>query len=227
MFFLGPGPRARRRVALAFVVAFVWLGCGASSDDEGDDFDPDDPFSSSPGSGGGSTGNPPSPAFEAGFEDDASDSTPDGGDTCIDDDDPGAAENVAKKLPDTDDCDNAFKTVHGVANGAVDVDFYSLSGTDKGGCVRRTMFESPTAGLELCVFLRCKKGSTNLTSCTHGVLTESDIGMRGCCSATPGKALPSWSCGGRFQFDDSADMFIRVRQPSGNACVPYSFDYRY
>src|SRR5690349_20989572 len=75
---------------------------------------------------------------------------------CIDKSDPGGAENVAQKLPDTDDCDDDFKTISGVMKGAVDVDFYKLSATDKGpslsnplGCRVEADFETQTAGTEL------------------------------------------------------------------------------
>jgi hypothetical protein len=226
--------RERRVVGplAALALAVAWPGCASSEDAGG--LPDDDVLSGEPSSGEGTASgsgseSPSRPAFEAGFEDDDED---DGGvpadevETCLDPDDPGSSENVAKTLPDTDDCDNAMKLVKGVANGPVDVDFYRLSGFDKRGCKIDAMFESATAGIELCVALRCKKGETKFDSCAHGSLATVG-GEKACCVMAPGKALPKWSCGGATQFDDSADMTIRVRQPNGSACLPYSFRYRF
>ncbi|MDF2694867.1 MAG: hypothetical protein K0S65_3250 [Labilithrix sp.] len=152
---------------------------------------------------------------------------PDDEDQCIDKDDPGGAENVAKALPATDDCDDSYKSVSGVAKGAVDLDFYKLSASDKTGCLLETDFEAQTAGTELCVFARCKNSTADaVTGCAQGVQTTSDIGMKGCCAAAPGKAVPEWDCSG-ITDDDSADFFLRVRQINQDKCLPYSFRYRY
>jgi hypothetical protein len=227
------GARAGRTLAVAASVVLLlgWVGCAASQDD-GEPADLDDvagePGSSSGSSSSGSSaGEPTRPAFEAGFDDDDdAGAPPDGDDVCLDPDDPGSSPSVAKALPDTDDCDNSIKTVNGIMNGAVDVDYYRLSGTDRGGCRIDATFESTTPGLELCVGLRCKKGATKFDSCAHGVLSTMD-GANACCSATPGKALPKWSCGGVTQLDDSVDISIRVRQPTGGACLPYTLSYRF
>jgi hypothetical protein len=52
------------------------------------------------------------------------------------------------------------------------------------------------------------------------------IGMKGCCAAAPGKAIPKWDCDGNFD-DDSADFFLRVRQINGDKCMPYRVKYRF
>jgi hypothetical protein len=189
------------------------------------------------GSGKGSSsssGSTERPTFDASFAEadpaDANvDPTPDGGgDTCVDNDDPGSSENVAKQLAGTDDCDNDFKTVKGVLNGAVDVDFYKMSGQDKAGCSLDTEFSSPTAGVELCVYARCKNATANaVTGCTNGVEDTSVVGMKGCCAAAPNKATPEWDCSGLLD-NDSADFMIRIRQAAGgDKCLPYTFSYRY
>ncbi|MBX3258397.1 MAG: hypothetical protein KIS78_00910 [Labilithrix sp.] len=220
---------SRRFACAATVVGFVLVGCAT---DNGDVDDPEEvPATESPSN----TKKPATddkPPFEPEFDppapDEDEDPTPPDGDQCIDNDDPGASENVAKVLPDTDDCDNSYKTVKGVAKGAVDVDFYKLSATDKFGCSLDTDFEGKTAGTELCVYARCKNATSNaVTGCAQGVfMPPNDIGMRGCCAAAPGRAVPQWDCDG-FTDNDSADFFIRVRQINGDKCLPYEFSYRY
>jgi len=214
----------------AVAVGVGWLGCATSNGDpfeEGTEPAPSG-TSTSKTDGGGTR-----PAFEAGFEDAPEpDPTPDGGDTCIDKDDPGSSETTAKVLPNTDDCDNSIKTVKGVANGAVDVDYYKLTAEDKGSitqfCSLDTIFESPTAGLELCVYVRCKNGTpTSVSGCTGGTQKTSTIGMPGCCASTPSQATPKWDCAGVTD-DDSADFFISTKQlAGGDKCLPYELRYRF
>lgn len=176
---------------------------------------------------------PSPPPFEATIEE------PDGGDgdggkdadpdpppldagPCVDDDDPGSAENLAKALPDTDDCDDAYKTVKGVANGAVDVDFYKLSVADRACGLLQPDLESLTPGAELCVFVRCKNITAGaVTGCDQGTPSTSSGGLDGCC-ANGGKAIPRWDCAG---LEDSADLYLRVRQPNGSACLQYELRY--
>lgn len=187
--------------------------------------------------GTSSSGGTDRPTFDASFNptdpaDANVDPTPDGGgDTCVENDDPGNTEVNAKKLPDTDDCDNSFKTVKGVIAGPVDIDFFKLTGNDKGGippCQKDTEFSSPSAGTEICVWARCKNATANaVTGCANGVEDTSVVGMKGCCAAAPGKATPEWDCSG-ITDDDSADFIIRMRPTAGAAaCLPYSFSYRF
>jgi hypothetical protein len=135
---------------------------------------------------------------------------------------------VAKVLPGTDDCDDSLKTIKGVVNGAVDVDFYKLSGSDKAGCKVETEFGATAAGLELCVYARCKNSTKNaVTGCAAGTPSTSAIGTKGCCAATPGKAIPEWDCDG-ITDNDSADFVIRVKQAkNADTCVAYSLTYRF
>jgi hypothetical protein len=236
---LGQIKDMRSAPTLAYLaLGFALLGCASEEDGEGTDEKPSVQETSKNDDAPGGTSDPkPSPEFEAKFDpssDPKRDPTPPNGDQCIDNGDPGSAENVASALPDTDDCDNNDKTLSGIMKGAVDVDFYKLSATDKGisishptGCALDTNFESETAGTELCVFARCKTSTTNaVTGCAAGAETTSEIGMKGCCAAAPGKALPIWDCDGNFD-DDSADFFLRVRQINGDKCLPYRVKYRF
>jgi hypothetical protein len=209
-----------------------------ASDGEGDGGSPkaapDEESSSSSGSTSTTSSSTARPEFDASFAPETGtdegnvDPTPQGGDTCVDNDDPGSNETNAKQLPKTDDCDNNFKTVKGVLNGPVDIDFYKMSADDKFGCSLATEFGSSTAGAELCVYARCKNATKNaVTGCAQGVEDTSIIGMKGCCAAAPSKATPEWDCDG-FTDNDSADFIIRVKQVAGsNKCLPYSFTYRF
>lgn len=229
--------RRRREAAAAF--AAIALGCALWSSacatsngdatDEGPGTSSSSSSSSSSGSGSGSSSGSDRPAFDATFPDppDANvDPTPEAGaDTCIDNDDPGASESVAKQLAATDDCDDALKTVKGVMNGAVDVDFYKVSVADKSCGLLQPDIGTSTTGVELCVYARCKNSTADAVSgCKQGVIqTNATTGMKGCCATGPGKAVPDWNCSG---LDDSADLLFRVK-PSGssNACTAYSFTY--
>ena len=190
-------------------------------------------------------GDTKAPAFQASFaqdggapasgNDDATkDPTPAGGaNQCIDNDDAGGSETAAEKLPDTDDCDTNYKDVSGVANGGVDQDWYTLAATDKGislshplGCDINADFQDETAGTELCVYMRCKNSTADaVTGCDQGTPATSDDGMPGCCSAAPGRAVPTWNCSG---LNDSMNFFIRVRQiDNGEQCLPYKLSYKF
>lgn len=177
-------------------------------------------------------GDPPpfNPSFDPGQnggDPKSGDPAPPGGDQCIDNDDPGSAENVSKVLADTDDCDNNYKEVDGVMKGAVDVDYYKLSAKDKFGCSLDTDFEGETAGTELCVYARCQNSTKDaVTGCAGGTLKTSSIGMKGCCAAAPGNATPEWDCSG-ITDNDSADFYISVTQINGDKCLPYKFKYRF
>ena len=213
-------------LATASVVGAVLFGCAT------DNGDAHTPTEAQPPNEPDKTDDTEHPTFDASIAPApdggvGGDPTPPDGDQCLDPDDPGSAENVAKVLPDTDDCDNNFKSVTGVAKGMVDVDFFKLSGTDKNFCSLDTDFEAVTAGMELCVFARCTNSTAEaVTGCSAGVAATSDIGMKGCCVAGPGHAVPEWDCSG-IGDDDSADFYIRVKQVNADKCLAYKFNYRY
>jgi hypothetical protein len=219
------------------VVAFAGaLFATAACAGEGDTESSKDDGSNEPASSeSNTTSSTERPVFDASFAPtDPSDAGPNaappsgGSASCVDDNDPGGSENLAKQLPPTDDCDNSFKTVKGVLDGAVDVDFYKLSGSDKFLCSLDTEFSSGTASTEICVYARCKNATANAVSgCKQGTEDSSVVGMKGCCAAGPGKATPSWDCSG-ITDNDSADFLIRIRQEAGSdKCLPYSFSYRF
>ncbi len=217
--------RSQFLVLGALIGVVGWLGCATSNGDPIDDIVPTPspttktPATSDPGAGD-------RPGFEAGFPEDAgnTDPTPDGGDTCVDNNDPGSSENTAKVLPDTNDAQNNPITVSGVLNGPVDTDFYKLNVADTFGHLLQPHTQIKTSGVEMCVFVRCPSGnSSNVTCGGGGVAKKSDIGTDGCCASGPSGATPTWNCGG---FDDSAVLFFRVKQ-TANKCSPYSFTYAF
>jgi hypothetical protein len=224
---LRPASTLAAAAAVAFVV--VVAGCAAASGAG----DPDDPGGEpTPGTTGSDAGSRPGfdASFDAASPDDAGQTDasppPDGGGTCTDTDDPGDSETVAKQLPNQDDCDNGVKNVSGVLNGVVDVDFYKLTITDKFGCSIDSSFETPTSGVEMCVFLKCVNNNPiDLKGCGGGAATT-DIGMKGCCTKGPGKPSPNWSCSSGLDFNDSANIFVRIKQ-SSSSCTPYTFSYRF
>lgn len=215
--------RARSQLFVFGVVVLGvgWMGCTTNGDLAPDDTGPAPSPTSTPKPA------PSRPDFEAGFPDDGAnpsrDPTPDGGDTCIDKDDPGGAENVAKALPDTSDAQNTPITVKGIMNGPVDIDFYRLKVADTAGHLLQPDLQTPTSGIEMCVFVKCPSGASNVTCSAPAVKKTSDIGTVGCCAAGPSSASPSWNCPG---LNDSAELFIRITQ-TGDKCLPYSFSYAF
>lgn len=213
--------------SLGLALSLAWLGCAAETSDPVSEESPSE-SARPPKSDRSSSERPPfEPTFpEPPPEEEGQQPNP-GQTTCEDKDDPGGAESVAKALAPTDDCDDTFKTVSGIANGPVDVDFYKLSAEDKFLCALETEFGSQTAGLEFCVYARCKNSTANAVSgCKHGTLTTAPSGIKGCCTATPGKATPDLDCSG-ITDDDSADFYISVKPTGPAQCLPYSFSYRY
>ena len=232
---------------VAAAVAIALIGCASTDDvEEADEPNPAPATNDATATKQGSTTHSDDkdrPDFDPQFSDSGTtndptkDPTPPGGaDSCIDNDDPGSTPNLAKKLPDTDDCDNDLKEASGVANGGVDVDFYSLQATDKGistshpfGCALDTTFEAETSGTEMCVYARCRNNTDNaVTGCSGGALTTDPVtGLKGCCAAAPGTATPKWDCKG-ITDNDSADFFISIKQTNhGEQCLPYKFKYRF
>lgn len=224
MAYRSRSTRARSQLVLfaAVVVGASWMGCATSNGDpEAEQVEPGPTPTSTPKADAA-----PRPDFEAGFpdEEDAGgnvDPTPDGGDTCVDKNDPGSSESAAKALSDTDDGVDDATTITGVMNGSVDVDFYRVKVADTSGSLLQPDIKTQTLGVELCVFVKCPSGETDLKSCAGGAMKTSDIGTKGCCGAGPATISPDWNCPG---LNDSGDLFFRVR-PTGNACLPYTFSY--
>lgn len=238
---------------VAAAVAIALIGCASTDDVEGaDDGTPPPAENDATATKQGSNANTHSddkdrPDFDPQFSDSGTktvntndptkDPTPPGGaDSCIENDDPGPSTNLAKKLPDTDDCDNELKEVSGVANGGVDVDFFWIQATDKGistshpfGCSLDTTFQAETSNTEMCVYARCRNQTDNaVTGCEGGTeKTDPVTGLKGCCTAGPGTATPKWDCSG-ITDNDSADFFVSIKQTNhGEQCLPYKFKYRF
>jgi hypothetical protein len=223
--------RHPRSATACVAAALLFLvGCAASSG--GDSEDPNgDPATNESTKKHSGQQDPEPPPFDASFPDESSDAgatpppstPPPSGDQCIDKDDPGGSETLAKKLPDIDDCDSSATNVKGVMNGAVDVDYYSVHAADTFFCVVGPHVSSTAKGLEVCVFVKCdNSGATTISGCGGGVAKTSEIGDPGCCFATPGSTDISLNCSG---INDSATLFMRVSQNGGDLCEPYELDY--
>jgi hypothetical protein len=228
-----------RHHAIFFFAACSLLGgvavaCGTSNGEAGtagvDDPPAEDPTSE--------PSKPSRPAFEAGFpEPDAGDggavTNPDPGMPCNDPGDPGSTSGTARSLPETDDCDETVKNVSGVISSGTDIDLYKLSTVDKTGCLTNNLFSLATAGVEMCVFLRCKNEdvgtTTAVTGCGAGTKkTDPTSTWEGCCAVGPADPTPVYDCPGVIANDDSADYLIRVAPTaSTKACQAYSFGYRF
>jgi hypothetical protein len=220
--------RSQLLLLAAIAVAGVWMGCASNGDPAVDEPAP------APGTTGTVKPDPTTrPDFEAGFPDmegggagdggSSVDPTPPGGDTCVDNADPGGSENAAKALPDTSDSQNTAISVSGVLNGPVDVDFYRLNVADTFGHLLQPDIQATAAGIEMCVFVKCPSGASNVTCSAPAVAKKSDIGIDGCCGTGPSSVTPGWNCGGT---NDSAQLFIKISQ-TADKCLPYTFSYAF
>ena len=212
-----------RFVAAIHVVLATCAVVGACSTDNGAAVAPD----RVPSSSGEKPPTESKPAFDASIPADPDAGSAGDGGTCSDPDDPGSAENVARVLAPTDDCDNDYKTANGIVASEVDVDMYKLSAEDNVTCLLDTDFATETQGIELCVFVRCKNSTVDaVTGCEQGAQATSDLGRKGCCTTGAGHAIPNWDCSG-FIGNQSADILLRVKAAGAAACLPYSFTYRF
>jgi hypothetical protein len=219
-------------LGLAYVCLPLTVACASGSDGDGaDDETPTVPAEEVNAKKAAEAPPEFQPKFESptpGGTDPTKDPAPGGINDCVDNADPGATEATALKLPDTDDCDDEMKTIAGRLKSTADVDMYRVKTADK-WCVRATTFELETANAELCVFMRCNNGNQEgFAGCESGTEATSETGLKGCCQAGPGRAVPKMSCSSIWAgYDDSAEFTIRVRQPQTNACLPYRVKYRY
>ncbi len=234
-------PRSSRLLVTLLVVPvalLIWAGCTSESNGDGPSASSSSSSgssrsSSSSGSSGSSSGedSPDAGEPEPTFEEDAGAPTP-VGEQCLDNDDPGADEAAAMSLPEIDDCDKSGKgygqnaPLKGVLEGASDVDVYKFHGKDANGCVVNPTVQSPTAGVETCLFVKCSTGTTNFKKCVSGTEKTSAGGNPGCCIAAPGIAQVDFSCGGLTQLDTSSDVFVQVKQ-TDDLCTPYQLAYHF
>jgi len=218
------------RLTATLLSAMLFIGCASNNGDSA----ADDPATAEPtthAEHATKDEGDDAPAFDASIPDESpdggnqtpTDPPPPSGNQCIDKDDSGGSETLAKKLGDIDDCDGSGTNVKGVMNGAVDVDFYKVHAADTFGCVVNPHFSSTAPGLEVCVFVKCdNNGTTSVSGCGNGAAKTSDIGDPGCCFATPGTVDISLNCSG---VNDSAELFVKVSQNGGDKCEPYQIDY--
>ncbi len=167
----------------------------------------------------------PAPSAPPGASSTPTDPAPAQADTCIDKDDQGGTETTAKALPDTSDADNSVKLVKGTLNGPVDVDFFKFHMSDTFGSLVQADFQIEATGVEMCVFVKCDTGTTDVSGCDGGVVSTSSIGTKGCCATGPSKVTPKWDCPG-FTDNDSAQFYVRVKQAQ-DKCTSYSWSYRF
>ena len=113
------------------------------------------------------------------------------------------------------DCDSTGSSLTSVISGSSDVDYYAYSGTDTTGCVVDPSAQVDTDGLEVCVIASCKSGIIALAGCSAGSPASSlPSNMAGCCAQGTIEVKPDVSCSGS---DDSMDILMRVREPSGSS----------
>jgi hypothetical protein len=133
---------------------------------------------------------------------------------------PNESESSATDLGAYTDCDGTGTSISAMLDGDSDVDFYFFDGTDESGCL-----VDPTgitgAGVRLCLFATCPGASV---SCSAGQSATSPGGHAGCCTPSGGTVTLDVNCSG---LSDDSTVYIRVDQPTTNACTPYSVDFHY
>lgn len=145
---------------------------------------------------------------------------------------PNNSEATAKNLGAISDDDNDGESINGVLTGSGDVDWFRYSGLDEfGNVVDPTRLFNAMGSIRLCKFVQCKSPPQDPYVCPGGSTPEtSPDGRLGCCafgnvvySSNPFSA-EAFNCKGT---DDGADIYIRVDNPNGLECVPYSVDYHF
>jgi hypothetical protein len=221
-----------RRVAAASLAVLVGAigGCGGAGDssNSNDDQDADADvvrFDARPETESIDTAPEPDTAPEI-APDTAIETAPEVGPTCTGEEtEPNDRAIEAVPLGTIDDCDSSGSTLHGVLSSASDVDYWHFQGNDTFGCsVDPTV--STTQSVKLCVFVACLHGPTEVKGCTDSTPTLSDEGLHGCCTDGPGDAVVDFTCT-LVGSDDSADVYIRVEDPSASSCEHYDVAYHY
>jgi phospholipase C len=132
------------------------------------------------------------------------------------------------KLPDLD-CRSLFRkkqVLRGTLRGNADVDVYRYFGQDRILCSADPVATLNTPGVELCTFVVCKTGATQVTGCSEGTFVKGmSSGMgQGCCRDTKGSVKLKYNCKGTT--DESATVFFRLKQPE-NRCTQYEVQYAF
>ena len=137
---------------------------------------------------------------------------------------PNDSEQTAKNLGTIDDCDGSGSSFAGVLNGPDDLDWFKYSGQDAFGCSvgpsRSVTFMQPA---RICKFIQCEGSGDPSFTCPGGTSgATSPAGYPGCCG-TDGFDMDI-DCSG---IDDNATVYIRIDNPNGEDCIPYSVSYHY
>ncbi len=109
---------------------------------------------------------------------------------------------------------------------ADDEDWYVYHDKDvTGGSIYpEAQFTSNPGGYTLCIYYHCTEYSNSGRSCDAGTeVSDGPTGAtEGCCSTTHVKL--DHSCGGTFDFDDSADIYVRVYSSNNTTCDYYTLE---
>jgi hypothetical protein len=125
------------------------------------------------------------------------------------------------------DSDGDGGSVPGVLSDG-DVDWYVYNGQDNfGSVVDPTREFSSSQTLRVCKFIECPDNDQNF-SCPGGTVPEtSPNGRQGCCN-TMGFEVGDFICGSSSLNDDSATVYIRIDDPTGQAmCASYTLNYHF
>lgn len=149
-----------------------------------------------------------------------------GGAECVDIgiSEPNETEASATKLTDVTDCDaDSMGTVTGVLKDAADVDWYKFSGSDGVGCtVDPTRDIASPEPLAICKYIQCVSGTAQF-DCPSGTTSDaSPDGHPGCCGTKGFDVSPD--CDG---ISDDATVLVKLTNPGGVACLPYTMNYHY
>ena len=227
---------------LAQAIAFALMACGGASgggavadasatDGETADAAVEHPADSTTEAGGGQEASDDSGQHGSG-DDSSADSSADA-DTGIpllmcgsDAPEDNGTQVTATPLPSIDDCDSSGSTVSAISSGMGDTDWTHYFGTDPALalCTVDPTAQIDAPGLRVCIFIICPTGTTTITSCTNGSPDTSPAGSPGCCTTSTTAMTVKLSCGGT---SDSADVYMRVDQPSSDQCVPYDLAYHF
>ncbi len=164
-------------------------------------------------------------ATESGTDDGGGDDGDDGSLGCTGDTyEPNDTEVTAYPLGSIDECDSSGSTLTAVSSGTGDEDWYEYSGTSTLTCIADPTATIDASGLEVCIFVICAEGTTTISSCANGSPSTSAAGTPGCCTTSTTSMTAQMSCSSTT---NAANVYMRVRQPSSNTCVPYDLAYHF
>jgi hypothetical protein len=139
-----------------------------------------------------------------------------------------STEVTALPLPGIDSCDSSGTSLSAISSGTGDTDWYHYFGTSSATslCIADPTAQVDASGLRVCIFIICPTGTTTIQSCTNGSPDMSPAGTPGCCTTSTAAMTVDISCGG-VATTNSADVYMRVDQPTSNSCIPYDLAYHF